>query len=350
MKKEGQVRACTHTKKMAKKLGGLAEEVASQTIVGELVHEKLPVMRPNDGDPDVNNLEEIWQLKWDGTFMFGIKESDTVILPGRSFKSDYSSNHPELVEDMMKIDGDVILTGELVFLDEYGKDHFLTALAMEDTWLDTNYDPEKDKRPKLVLTPRYMVFGIQKWGDHDLTGETQEFKDGVLDAMFQMYDFENMERVKNYVTPEEKEHAWEISNEGIISKRLDSIIKDGRTNQWRKKKKLQAEDFWAIGFTKGTGAREATFGAMLLANLETTEDGCYEYITKTSGFTNEQLRYFLDKAIRNDELPVQGMFPTQSKMMYFFEPILVEIKFQRKTRTGALIMPRFVKERTDITG
>jgi bifunctional non-homologous end joining protein LigD len=334
MKKVGKERSCRHTKDVAKK-GGV-EEVALKPP--EVEKANLPVMRPNDGDWEFSvGDDKVVEMKYDGTYAFVIRDQDGVKMPGRSFKSDYVANHPEFVRDGMLLPKDTILCGELAFFDEEGNDHFLTALAKEETWLELGY------------TPKYIVFDILKSNGRTLLGSDWKTRRAVLIELFDHTEFESFELIKSYSTPNGKTFAWTQSREGVVIKDINSMIKDGRTNEWRKVKKLKAEDFWAIGFTKGTGAREATFGAMMLANKELTEDGCYEYITKTSGFTNAQLEYFLEKAVRNDELPIQGGVP-KSKLLYLFDPILVEIKYQRKTRTGSLIMPRFVKERTDITG
>jgi len=332
IKKEGKPRECTHTKKVTKMLGTPKFEVPVVETPKEII--KLPVMRPNDGTFQyMENPDTIVQLKYDGTYAFIIKEGEEVSMPGRSFKSDYAKDHPEFVRDAMKIPRDIILCGELTFIDNKGKDHFLTALAKQETWIELEY------------TPKYFVFDILKFGILDLIelGWTWRQRNELLQALFLDVEFKNFELIKNYVTLEEKQHAWEICNEGIVIKDINSIVSDGRSNEWKKVKKLKTEDFWGIGFTEGTGSRKITFGAMLLANK--TDYG-YEYVAKTSGFTNEQLRYFKEKMIRNDNLPVRGTIP--SNLMYFIEPVLVEIKYQRKTKTGSLIMPRFVKERTDI--
>jgi len=335
MKKVGKPRECAHTKKVMKMLN--LDTVKHEVPVMETKEIiKLPVMRPNDGTLEhMENLDTIVQLKYDGTYAFLIKDGDNVSMPGRSFKSDYVDNHPEFVRDAMKIPRDITLCGELVFVDKQGQDHFLTALAKQETWLELGY------------TPKYIVFDILKFGILNLVdlNWTWSQRNDLLQALFLDVEFENFELIENYVTLEEKKHAWKISNEGIVIKDVNSVVSDGRSNKWQKVKKLKTEDFWGIGFTEGTGARKTTFGAMIIANK--TENG-YEYVAKTSGFTNAQLKYFKEKMVENPwmDLLVTGEIP--SNLMYFTDPVLVEIKYQRKTATGSLIMPRFVKERTDI--
>ena len=335
MKKVGKPRECAHTKKVMKMLN--LDTVKHEVPVMETKEIiKLPVMRPNDGTLEhMENLDTIVQLKYDGTYAFLIKDGDNVSMPGRSFKSDYVDNHPEFVRDAMKIPRDITLCGELVFVDKRGQDHFLTALAKQETWLELGY------------TPKYIVFDILKFGILNLVdlNWTWSQRNDLLQALFLDVEFENFELIENYVTLEEKKHAWKISNEGIVIKDVNSVVSDGRSNKWQKVKKLKTEDFWGIGFTEGTGARKTTFGAMIIANK--TENG-YEYVAKTSGFTNAQLKYFKEKMVENPwmDLLVTGEIP--SNLMYFTDPVLVEIKYQRKTATGSLIMPRFVKERTDI--
>jgi len=353
-KKVGKPRGCTHTKQVAMLSTGVAKvpvmkkkrldrgvrAVRNVNTIDRLPSSpqkqtlNLPVMRPNDGSLKyMENSNTIVQLKYDGTYAFVIKKDNQVTMPGRSFKSDFTQNHPEFVRDALKAPfHEYILAGELVFLDDNGKDYFLTALAKEETWLNLGY------------TPRYMVFDILNYQGRDTTNWTWLERNSILLHIFKEAQFETFELITNYVTLRDKRHAWEICNEGIVIKDIYNTITDGRTNAWRKVKKLQTEDFWGIGLTKGTGARESTFGAMLIANK--LKDGSFEYITKTSGFTNAQLVHFLETLMRNDKLPVIGKLPPN--LMYLTDPVLVEIKYQRKTETGSLIMPRFVKERTDI--
>jgi len=360
IKKKGKPRECTHTKKTAKKLGLVPVPLSEEMYyAGELIPEgvvkaeprdipDLPVMRPNDGT--LKHMEDdmtIVELKYDGTYAFLIKKGDNISMTGRSFKSEYTKNHPEMIADAMKIPVDVVLCGEFVFFDEQGQDHFLTALATENTWRE--YEVKTDVFIKLI--PKYMVFDIVEWDGIDLRDWTLFNRKLVLAELFDQGEFEHFELVEEYETIEEKQHAWEISTEGIIIKKLSTTIKDGRTNDWRKVKKLKAEDYWCIGLTEGTGRREDTFGAMMFGSLSgEVESGIpiYNYVGNVgTGFNDDQLEYYMNNLVINDDLKVTNL---PKKYMYLVEPLKIEVKYQRKTKTGSLIMPRFVKDRRDITG
>jgi len=359
IKKKGKPRECTHTKKLAKKLSLVPSPVGEEMYYeGDLIPEgvvkaeprevpdNLPVQRPNDGELEgMYDPNNVVQLKYDGTFTFLLAlRGQPISMTGRSYKSDYTKNHPEMIADAEKIvdlEGKplgIVLVGEFTFFDEDGQDHFLTALATENKWRELGY------------TAKFMVWDVLEMGWSDLRNEPYIVRYNILENLFADYDFEHFELVKNYVTNEEKDHAWAISTEGIIYKNLNALVTDGRTNSQRKVKKLKAEDFWCIGLTEGTGRREDTFGAMMFATLELGKLGrrSYNYLGNVgTGFNDDQLEHYTNTLVRNDDIRVANL---PKKYMYLVEPLKIEVKYQRKTAIGKLIMPRFVKDRRDITG
>ena len=63
--------------------------------------------------------------------------------------------------------------------------------------------------------------------------------------------------------------AVALGLEGMVAKRRDSIYEPGaRSHSWLKVKAIQDQEFVVGGYTPGTGARSATFGALLLGYYE----------------------------------------------------------------------------------
>lgn len=61
-------------------------------------------------------------------------------------------------------------------------------------------------------------------------------------------------------------HVRDRRLEGVMSKRVDAPYSPGRRSpSWRKTKLLHRQEFVVVGATIGTGARRATFGALILA-------------------------------------------------------------------------------------
>ena len=66
--------------------------------------------------------------------------------------------------------------------------------------------------------------------------------------------------------------AVQLGLEGMVAKNRDSIYEPGaRTRAWLKVKGEEAQEFVVGGYTKGAGAREATFGALVLGYYDGPE-------------------------------------------------------------------------------
>ncbi|HSM11720.1 MAG TPA: DNA ligase D [Lysobacter sp.] len=82
--------------------------------------------------------------------------------------------------------------------------------------------------------------------------------------------------------------ASEQQFEGLISKRADRAYHPGRSDDWRKTKRLQTDEYAVVGYTPAKGARTG-FGALLLATPDAKHG--WRYVGRVgSGFSDEQLR------------------------------------------------------------
>ena len=83
--------------------------------------------------------------------------------------------------------------------------------------------------------------------------------------------------------------------EGVIAKRLDSVYREGRrTRDWLKIKTENNEEFVVAGYTRGSGRRAGTFGALVLA---VNEGGELRYVGNVgTGFDDAEIRKLLQAA------------------------------------------------------
>jgi bifunctional non-homologous end joining protein LigD len=121
--------------------------------------------------------------------------------------------------------------------------------------------------------------------------------------------------------------AAERRYEGLISKRADAPYRHGRSDDWRKTKRLDAEEFAVVGYTAARGSRVG-FGSLLLARHDPAQGWVYAGRVG-SGFSTELIRD-LRRRIGDDGTST---------------PTVVVSDDQRKELRGALwFAPRFVVE------
>jgi bifunctional non-homologous end joining protein LigD len=123
--------------------------------------------------------------------------------------------------------------------------------------------------------------------------------------------------------------------EGIIGKRLSSTYQYGaRCADWFKKKVPQREILWVMGYTDGTGNRQSTFGAMILARYETNK---FRYVGKVgTGFDYAELEILFAKM----QTPGTQPFSMPEKVTWC-QPFQVEIECLEFTASGAARFPSY---------
>ena len=135
--------------------------------------------------------------------------------------------------------------------------------------------------------------------------------------------------------------------EGMVAKRKDSLYEQGlRTGSWLKVKNLKSCDCVIFGYSKGEGARESTFGALVVGLYD--KEGKPVYVAHVgTGFTQQLLDSLMleFKKIKTNVAPfnVRGM-----ETVTWLEPKLVcEVIYQVVTRDCKLRMPRLYRLRID---
>jgi len=137
--------------------------------------------------------------------------------------------------------------------------------------------------------------------------------------------------------------------EGVVSKRIDSHYRAGRSGDWIKAKARLSDDFVVVGFTKPQRTREG-IGALLLAR---SENGVLTYAGRAgTGFDSAQLRAFrtrLEPAISyTPPAGLDRMAPKDRRLAIWVKPeLIVEVFHQGMGGNGLLRHPAFKAIRDD---
>jgi len=118
--------------------------------------------------------------------------------------------------------------------------------------------------------------------------------------------------------------------EGVVGKNLNGRYCDNK-REWLKVKCWKMGTFMAVGYTAGTGWRESSFGALILADTNRM------YVGQVgTGFTDEMIRNLMYIFS-----PAPCVFPKEPIKATWIKPFPVKIKYLEYTNDGMLRFPSF---------
>jgi len=280
----------------------------------------------------------IFEVKWDGIRAISYI-NDQLSMRSRNDK-ELKYNFPEL-EELKTLASNVVLDGEVVVMRE-GKADFQTLIERANT---TNARDIEYMARRFPAT--YVVFDIlEKDGkplvDLPLTERKKMLAEHVKENKFVVFSLSADEEGEAYY-----EAALRKGIEGIIAKKKDSSYQPGvRSSNWLKIKKIASCDCVIFGYTKGEGAREKVFGALILGLYD---DGKAVYVGKVgTGFTQNAMELLLKafKPLEVQEKTLEGVDVLEE--ITWLQPLLVcEVGYQSITKDGKLRMARFRGLRAD---
>nr|WP_255683393.1 DNA ligase D [Luteimonas sp. MHLX1A] len=154
--------------------------------------------------------------------------------------------------------------------------------------------------------------------------------------------------------PEQGQAAYELAAsrkfEGIISKKADGAYHHGRSDDWKKTKRLESDEYAVVGSTPGKGARKG-IGSLLLAKPDATHG--WVYVGRVgSGFSDKQLRE-VERRIgsaggKTPTVHLPGTKEADLKAATWFEPMFVaEVLIRGISEQGVLRQPSLKALRLD---
>ena len=134
--------------------------------------------------------------------------------------------------------------------------------------------------------------------------------------------------------------------EGVVAKlRASRYVEGSRTEAWTKVKVRNEQEFVVVGFTPGEGARASTFGALVLAVNDPTDEYKYRYVGKVgTWFDDSDLLTLMERLDEQAVTPVSVPSELTSDLrdIVWCKPdVVVQVAYQRWTEDNRLWHPSF---------
>jgi bifunctional non-homologous end joining protein LigD len=280
----------------------------------------------------------IYEPKFDGIRAIAYIKNGEVVLKSRG-GLDLNHRFPELVTTLAK-NKNMVIDGEIVALDEEGRPSFqlLQARAVRS---------QSASKAKRIF---YYVFDMLSDGTENLLDETLKVrkthlkKKLVVSKTVQYVDDLHCDGETAFKVCIEK------GLEGIVAKRLDAPYQPGRRSpDWMKVKATQSAEFIICGYTKGTGSRENTFGALLLGHYRNKQ---LHYAGGVgTGFDQELIKLLLKKLkpLVRKTSPFKEAIKDKGQPTWVEPKLVAEIKYAEWTADERLRVPVFLRLREDVS-
>ena len=285
-----------------------------------------------------SGVDWLFETKWDG-FRAIAYVDDVFTVQSRNAK-ELKHFFPEL-EELKQLAKNVVVDGEIVVIKK-GKVDFH---ALQERGHLTSARDIEHLRIKSPAT--YVVFDILEKDGQSLVDLPLMERKSILKESLK----EGSRVVINDFVEEKGEQFYRAvlqhDLEGMVAKRKDSQYEQGlRTGSWLKVKNLKSCDCVIFGYSKGEGARQSTFGALVVGLYDAK--GKPVYVTHVgTGFTQQ----LLDSLTADFKKLKRTSAPFASRDMEevtWIEPKLVcEVIYQVVTRDCRLRMPRLHTLRFD---
>jgi len=301
---------------------------------------------PSDLNPMLAKIAEepfskpgwIYEPKLDGIRAIAhIKDRSLRLLSRRGL--DLTERYPGLTKSLMKNKEDIIIDGEIVAIDERGHPSFqLLQRAAKDNALTKNN--------RIV----YYVFDILYADGRTLFDVPLVERRKILFERLVQTDV--VKAVRDLGSDGIKAFQACVENdlEGIVAKRVDGTYQPGvRTNDWLKIKSFKSSELLICGYSRGTGARDDSFGSLILGYYD--KSGTLQYAGSVgTGFNATKLGDLrrvmkpLERKTSPFELKIRG----KNDVVWVTPQLVAEIKYAEWTADGRLRIPVFMRLRDDI--
>jgi bifunctional non-homologous end joining protein LigD len=247
---------------------------------------------------------------------------------GLSFKALY----PVITKELGRMKLNVVLDGEIVFLNDQGKPDFQKLQQYSEL-----------KKGRLI----YYVFDCLYIDGNSIMGLPLVERKQILQSLLPPSEIIKYAEHIQGRGIEFFNGAASLDLEGIIAKRATSIYALGkRTTDWLKIKHHNIQEAIIAGYTEPRGSREY-FGALILAIMDHNK---LKYIGHTgTGFTQKILKdvYTKLQPLKRHDSPFNIKVPVNTKVTWVNPQLVCNIKFTEITQGGILRHPVFMGLRID---
>lgn len=279
----------------------------------------------------VEGPEWVFEEKYDGIRAVAGREHGRVMIWSRTLQ-DLTGGFPHVVEAVAALpDGDLVVDGELVALDEKGVSRFQLL----------------QRRGAGAASTRYALFDVLILDGRSLLRRPLVERRAALERLIgrrtaPLFVSRRLVRDGRAAYREAKRRGWE----GIIAKDERSLYQpEVRSPFWRKVKVRKESEFVIGGYTAPKGGREH-LGALLVGLYDGPN---LRYVGKVgTGFTRETLEILAAKLarLRTERSPF-GPEMRMRDAVWLRPKLVAQLAYAEWTADGKLRQPAFLGLRTD---
>jgi DNA ligase D-like protein (predicted ligase)/DNA ligase D-like protein (predicted polymerase)/DNA ligase D-like protein (predicted 3'-phosphoesterase) len=286
----------------------------------------------------------LYEVKWDGLRALIALDEGEVRIHGRN-GTDMTPQFPELlIPDEAFRATSALFDGEVVCLDADGKPNFQAVIHRLQQKTKGGIERARTRRPAVC----YLFDCLYLDGRAIINEPLLRRREWLSDAVKINSSYRLSEAVDD--GPAFFEAVQKIGLEGVIAKQRSSLYLPGkRSEAWLKIKTRQTTECIIIGYTRGTGDRARTFGALHLAQ---GREGELKYVGKVgTGFDDRSLKEVAEtlKRLETGSRPVPEKPLDDSRSIWLKPNLLCEVQFASRTDDGALREPVFLRLRPDLS-
>src|SRR2546421_5457396 len=299
--------------------------------------------RPAERPPA--SKDYIYEVKWDGIRAMISLDEGEIRIHGRN-RIDLTNKFPELLipEQAFRATSG-LFDGEIVCLEADGRPDFRNVIHRMQQTGEGAIERAKAKHPAVC----YLFDCLYLDGRPIVNEPLARRREWLEDAIKKDTPY----RVSQVVEDGAPflEAVKQMGLEGIIAQQRHSAYVPGkRSDSWLKIKTRQTLECAIIGFTRGKGDRQATFGALHLAQADGEE---LKYLGKVGGGFDEHLLKLVFAELQRltkIKRPVREK-PLDDARSVWVEPKLIcEVQFASLTKDRLLREPVFIRLRPDLAG
>lgn len=310
-----------------------------------LHNEIYPMLADHAALPPVgkNAANFLYELKWDGIRVIITLEEGVIKLHTRK-RNEITTKFPELQNATKAFRATcAVFDAEIVWLDDKGKPVFNKVINRMQATGPATIQKLAQKHPVYCYIFDCLYLDGRPLIQEPLLKRRAWIKDAIRpDTPFRFSEVVNDGQALFNA-------AQEHGLEGIMGKRTDSIYLPGkRTDTWLKIKTRQTADVRIIGFTKGKGIREDTFGALHIAERE---KGVLCYRGKVgTGFDDATMIQIAKqlKKLKTIRKPIKEKPVNERASTWVEDKLFAEVSYARITPDQMFREPVFLRMRPDL--
>jgi DNA ligase D-like protein (predicted ligase)/DNA ligase D-like protein (predicted polymerase)/DNA ligase D-like protein (predicted 3'-phosphoesterase) len=286
----------------------------------------------------------LYEVKWDGIrALIALDEGELKIYGRKGL--DVTKQFPELLDPEQAFRAtSALFDGEIVCLDAAGKPDFANVIHRMQQTADGAIERARSHCPAVC----YLFDCLYLDGRPIVNEPLIRRREWLQDAIRKGAAYRLSEAVED--GPAFFEAVKQMGLEGIMAKQRNSLYSPGkRSDTWLKIKVQQTVECVIIGYTTGTGDRQATFGALQLAQ---PDGGELKYMGKVgTGFDDRLIKALSAdlKKLTTTKKPIKQKLLDESQSTWVESKIMCEVQYASLTKDGIMREPVFIRLRPDLS-